>query len=535
MAIRVRDLRVASPDDGESLAAAAAARLRARRGELREISVVRRSLDARKRPPVWVVTVDVEIEGESTAEDAVLARAASATVFRAPEPPRPFRVGKTRGDFTPVVIGAGPAGLFAVLTFLEAGVVPVLVERGRPVEQRSRDVARFFRGAGLDPESNIQFGEGGAGTFSDGKLYTRRRDASLELVLRRFVEFGAPSEILTEGRPHIGTDRLRDVLRNLRATFREAGVELRFGERVERFEIAGGRLVEVALSGGASLRSPATVLATGHSARDTVLELARAGLALEAKPLAIGLRVEHPQWCVDVARYGARRDAGPRPLPPADYNLTAQVGDRGVYTFCMCPGGRILAATSETGAVVTNGMSAHSRGAPRANSGVVVTVEPRDFGGDRDPLAGIAFQRRWEAAAFELGGGDYRAPAQQLVDFIEERATESELRSSYRPGVRPALLDGCLPEWVAGALRDGLRRFGAEMPGFVNADAVLVGVETRTSSPVRIPRTGKGEAPGAATLYPAGEGAGYAGGITTAALDGMRAARHVLEAAGIRG
>ncbi|MBK7971755.1 MAG: hypothetical protein IPK07_00065 [Deltaproteobacteria bacterium] len=508
---------------------AAARALGIPRAAVRGVTLVRRSLDARTRPPRWVVTVDAEVEGE----DAVLEAARHPNVARAPAPPAPFAIGRRRGDVQPVVIGAGPAGLFAVMTFLEAGVVPRVVERGHPVERRSRDVARFFRGGAFDPESNIQFGEGGAGTFSDGKLYTRRRDADLELVLRRFVEFGAPSEILTDGRPHIGTDRLRDVLRNLRATFHEAGVVLGFGERAERFEVSAGRLEELVLSDGSVLRPHATLLATGHSARDTFAELARAGVALEAKPFAIGVRVEHPQWCVDVARYGARRETRGAGLPPADYNLTAEAAGRGVYTFCMCPGGRILAATSEAGAVVTNGMSAHSRAAPRANSGVVVSLEASDFGGASDPLAGVAFQRRWEEAAFALGGGDYHAPAQRLVDFLAGRPSEDPLRSSYRPGVTPTALDGCLPGWVIEPLREGLRRFGAQMPGFVNDEAVLVGVETRTSSPIRIPRTGGGEALGTAGLFPAGEGAGYAGGITTAALDGVRAARHALAALGL--
>ncbi len=529
MAIRVRDLRSRSRDDAEGWALAAARRLGVARAAVRGLVLVRRSLDARGRPPRWVVTVDVDVEGE----DAVLAASRHSNVARAPVPPAPFAVGRRRSEVQPIVIGAGPAGLFAVMTFLEAGVIPRVIERGREVERRSRDVARFFRGGAFDPESNIQFGEGGAGTFSDGKLYTRRRDADLELVLRRFVEFGAPSEILTDGRPHIGTDRLRDVLRNLRATFAEAGVVLDYGRRAERFEVAGGRLEELVLDDGSVIRPHAAILATGHSARDTFAALHRAGVSLEAKPFAIGVRVEHPQWCVDVARYGARREARGGALPPADYNLTAQAAGRGVYTFCMCPGGRILAATSETGAVVTNGMSAHSRSAPRANSGVVVTVDPADFGGGADPLAGIAFQRRFEEAAFELGGGNYHAPAQRLVDFLAGRPTEVPLRSSYRPGVRPAALDGCLPAWVVEPLREGLRRFGAQMPGFENDEAVLVGVETRTSSPVRIPRADSGEALGTAGLFPAGEGAGYAGGITTAALDGVRAARKVLAALGL--
>ncbi len=529
MPIRVRDLRCRSRDDSESWRESAAHALGVPLPTVRNVTLVRRSLDARRRPPVWVVTVDVEVDDE----DAVLARAGGARVVRAPELPAPFSVGRRRGDVQPIVIGAGPAGLFAVLTFLEAGVVPLLVERGQAVEQRSRDVARFFRGGAFDPESNIQFGEGGAGTFSDGKLYTRRRDADLERVLRRFVEFGAPSEILTDGRPHIGTDRLRHVLCNLRARFREAGVVERFGERAQRFELAHGRLAELVLAGGECLHPEATVLAAGHSARDTFAELERAGVALAAKPFAIGVRIEHPQWCVDVARYGSRRERAAGALPPADYNLTAQVAGRGVYTFCMCPGGRILAATSERDAVVTNGMSAHSRAAPRANSGVVVTVDPADFGGDAHPLAGIAFQRRWEQAAFEAGGGNYRAPAQRLVDFLAGRPSEVELRSSYRPGVTPSHLAACLPAWVVDPLADGLRRFGAQMPGFVSDDAVLVGVETRTSSPLRIPRNDGGEAEGVRGLFPAGEGAGYAGGITTAALDGMRAARNVLRVLGI--
>ena len=434
----------------------------------------------------------------------------------------------------PVVVGAGPCGLFAALTLAQMGFRPVILERGREVRQRTRDTWGLWRRGVLDPESNVQFGEGGAGTFSDGKLYSGVKEADRlgRRVLTEFVAAGAPAEILTSSKPHIGTFRLVSMVEAMRATIERLGGEYRFGTRVDDLDIEtradGGRLLRgLHLSGGGYLRCDHVVLAVGHSARDTFAMLHARGVFIEAKPFSLGVRIEHPQALIDRARFGAF--AGHKLLGAADYKLVHHGGDgRSVYSFCMCPGGRVVAATSEPGRVVTNGMSQYSRAEFNANAGLVVGVTPeRDFPGG--PLAGIELQRHWEARAFAAGGGGFAAPAQRVADFLAGRASIAlgPVAPSYRPGTAPADLAACLPAFAVTAIRAALPGFDRQIPGFAMADAVLTGVETRTSSPLRLRRDASLKSVNTSGLYPAGEGAGYAGGILSAGIDGIRVAEAV--------
>jgi len=485
------------------------------RGQAGPLRVLRRSLDARKgRPLGQRLRVLVARKGEA------LEPAAGA-------PPQP---GWPAGREPPrvVVVGAGPAGSWAALRLAEAGVPVTIVEQGKPVQPRRRDLALITRGQ-LTESSNYCFGEGGAGTYSDGKLYTRAKDREgVAEVIADLVRFGAPDDIAIDSRPHVGSNRLPRVLEALRAHLIELGVAYRFETAVAGLRTAGGRVRAVRLAGGDELPADVVVLAVGHSARPVYAWAAADGVALERKAIAIGVRIEHPQRLIDEIQYG---DAAGHPkLPPAFYELTSGDDDRGVYSFCMCPGGWIVPAATEADGVVVNGMSLSRRDSPFANAGIVVTVGADDFGpAAAGPLAGVALQRSTEQAAFRAGGGLFRAPAQRLGDFLDGRASTSVGASSYRPGLAPTDLREVLPDFVAQALRAGLRRMGTRLPGFLFADAVLVGVETRTSAPVRLLRDPKTlESPSLAGLFPCGEGAGYAGGIVSAALDGARVAARVL-------
>jgi uncharacterized FAD-dependent dehydrogenase len=428
------------------------------------------------------------------------------------------------------VVGSGPAGSWAALRLAEAGVPVTIVEQGKPVQPRRRDLALLTRGE-LSESSNYCFGEGGAGTYSDGKLYTRAKDrGGVADVIADLVRFGAPEDIAVDSRPHVGSNRLPRVLQALRAHLVGLGVDYRFEATVCGLRAAGGRVRAVRLAGGDELPADIVVLAVGHSARSVYTWAAADGIALERKPIAIGVRIEHPQRLIDELQYG---DAAGHPkLPPAFYELTSTDDDRGVYSFCMCPGGWIVPAATEPDGVVVNGMSLSRRDSPYANAGLVVTVAAADFGpAAAGPLAGVELQRQVEQAAFRVGGGRFRAPAQRLEDFLEGRASTSVGASSYRPGLAPADLTRVLPAFVAQALRAGLRRIGTRLPGFLFPEAVLVATETRTSAPVRMLRDAKTlESPSLAGLYPCGEGAGYAGGIVSAALDGARVAERVLGA-----
>ncbi|HVZ72526.1 MAG TPA: FAD-dependent oxidoreductase [Polyangia bacterium] len=485
------------------------------RGTAGEVVVVRRALDARKgRPLGHRLRVRAARVGERL-EVATPPRARPAWPAGKPPP----RV---------VVVGSGPAGTWAALRLAEAGVAATILEQGKPVQPRRHDLAAITRGR-LEPTSNYCFGEGGAGTYSDGKLYTRSKDREgVAEVLADLVRFGAPADVEVESRAHIGSNRLPKVLTTLREHLERAGVTYRFETSAAGLRREGGRVVAVRLVGGDEVPADAVVLAVGHSARDVYAWAARDGIALERKDIAVGVRLEHPQALIDRLQYGAAAEH-PR-LPAAFYELATEADGRGVYSFCMCPGGWIVPAATEPGGVVVNGMSLSRRDSPFANAGFVVTVRAADFGPDAaGPLAGLELQRSIERAAFAAGGGDFRAPAQRLGDFLAGRASAEVGETSYRPGLAAGTLDGVLPPFVVGALRAGLRRLGSRLPAFLHPEALLIAAETRTSAPVRMPRDPETlQSPGVAGLYPIGEGAGYAGGIVSAALDGARAAAKII-------
>jgi len=485
------------------------------RGQAGPFRVLRRSLDARKgRPLGQRLRVIVARREEALAPPS------------APAPSRRWPAGRPAPKV--VVVGSGPAGSWAALRLAEAGVPVTIVEQGKPVQPRRRDLALITRGQ-LVESSNYCFGEGGAGTYSDGKLYTRAKDREgVADVLADLVRFGAPADVEVEARPHVGSNRLPRVLQALRAHLIGLGVEYRFETTVAGLRAERGALRAARLAGGDELAADIVVLAVGHSARSVYAWAAAEGIALERKAIAIGVRIEHPQRLIDEIQYGAA--AGHPKLPPAFYELTSADADRGVYSFCMCPGGWIVPAATEADGVVVNGMSLSRRDSAFANAGLVVTVDAADFGpAAAGPLAGVELQRRVEQAAFRAGGGQFRAPAQRLADFLDGRASTSVGASSYRPGLVAGDLGQVLPGFVAQALRVGLRRMGARLSGFLFGDAVLVAAETRTSAPVRLLRDPKTlVSPSIAGLYPCGEGAGYAGGIVSAALDGARVADRVL-------
>ena len=536
--LRIHQLRLplaqAGAADGALYRRLAAQRLRIPEDDVLAASVSRRSVDARDRGDVhFTLTLDVRLASEK-AEKAMAAKfrpnqaayvpnseAETHSVFT--QKIQPYDRNRPR----PVVIGAGPAGLFCALGLAVRGARPLVLERGKPVEARAKDVETLERQGLLDPESNVLFGEGGAGAFSDGKLTCGLNDPYIRTVLQTFVECGAPDDILFSARPHIGTDLLRGVLTEMRKRLTALGGEVLFGHKATGFSLQNGRIAAVnavAIPGNIPLALPtdAVYLAIGHSARDTYAWLRALGVPMQQKPFAMGVRVEHPQAMIDRAQYGTA--AGLPGLPPADYKLNVPTPDgRGAYTFCMCPGGQVINASSEPEALNVNGMSLHARAGENANAALLVGVRPEDFGSD-DPLAGIALQRAIERAAFRMGGG-YAAPCQRVEDFLARRPSTGfgGIRPSYRPGVFPADIAECLPPFIADNLRLALPEMGKKLKGFDCPDALLTAPETRSSAPVRLLRDERRQSalPG---LYPLGEGAGYAGGIVSAAVDGLRAA-----------
>jgi uncharacterized FAD-dependent dehydrogenase len=518
--LRLTDIKLPLDHPPEALKAAILKKLKLPAEALADWRVFKRGHDARNRQAIaYIYTVDVTLKDESRApKDA------------RPTPDMAYRpVAQAPAQFQrPLVIGAGPCGLFAALILAQSGFRPILLERGKEVRARTKDTWGLWRRSVLNPESNVQFGEGGAGTFSDGKLYSQIKDPRHlgRKVLNEFVAAGAPEEILTEAHPHIGTFRLVTVVESMRQSIEALGGEYRFQSKVTDLLLTPERQLRgVKLESGEEIESRHVVLAPGHSARDLFEMLHERGVAIEAKPFSIGLRIEHPQGLIDKARFGRSVPE----LGAADYKLVHHAKNgRSVYSFCMCPGGTVVAAASEPGRVVTNGMSQYSRNERNANAGIVVGITPNeDYPGH--PLAGIALQRQWEEAAFAAGGGTYAAPAQLVGDFVAGKASAAlgEVIPSYRPGVTPTDLASCLPTYAIEAIREALPAFGKQIKGFDRADAVLTGVETRTSSPIRIARAADYQSLNTQGLYPAGEGAGFAGGILSAGVDGIRVAEAV--------
>ncbi|HUO03543.1 MAG TPA: NAD(P)/FAD-dependent oxidoreductase, partial [Rhizomicrobium sp.] len=509
--LRLASLRLPLDHAPDDLRAAIVKQLGIPPRALKSFTVVKRGHDARKKTKIfYVYTVDVTVEDEK----GLLAKP-RPNLQPAPDTHYKFVAQAPKTFVRPVVIGAGPCGIFATLVLAQMGFRPILLERGKIVRERTKDTWALWRKNILIPESNVQFGEGGAGTFSDGKLYSQIKDPRHlgRKVLTEFVHAGAPEDILTEAHPHIGTFRLVTMVESLRATIESLGGEYRFQSKVTDLILKDRAVEGVRLESGEEIATDHVVLAVGHSARDVFAMLHAQGVAIEAKPFSIGFRIEHPQSLIDKAMYGKSI----KQLGAAEYRLVHHAGNgRSVYSFCMCPGGMVVAATSEEGRVVTNGMSQYSRNERNANAGIVVGITPEDYAAyGSGPLAGIALQRHWESQAFLLGGGNYQAPAQRVGDFIQDRASAAlgTVTPSYRPGVTPTNLSAALPDYAVSAIREALPAFGRQLPGFAMDDAVLTGVETRTSSPVRVPRGADFQSLNTKGLYPGGEGAGYAGGI----------------------
>ena len=525
--IRITELRLPLEHPPEALPSAAAARLNLPQASIRTLTVFKRSHDARKKTALmFIYTVDLEIDGEAS----VLAKFSGDPKIAATPDTAYHFVTQAPAELArrPVIVGFGPAGIFAALVLAQMGFRPIVLERGKAVRERTKDTWGLWRNNVLDPESNVQFGEGGAGTFSDGKLYSQVKDPRHlgRKVLSEFVKAGAPEEILYVAKPHIGTFRLVSMVERMRREIESLGGEIRFQSRVTGLHIEHGQVRGVRLASGEEIAADQVVLALGHSARDTFAMLHAAGVFMEAKPFAVGFRIEHPQSLIDQARLGS--NAGNPLLGAADYKLIHHASNgRAVYSFCMCPGGQVVAATSEANCVVTNGMSQYSRAERNANAGIVVNVSPEDFSaGTSNPLAGIAFQRQLEGRAFELGGGNYNAPAQRVGDFLAGRPSTQlgAVIPSYQPGVCLTDLARALPDFAIAAMREALPAFARQIRGFDLPDAVLTGVETRTSSPLRITRGDDCQSLNVKGLYPAGEGAGYAGGILSAGIDGIKIA-----------
>ena len=528
--IRVSDLKLPFDHEEDALKNELLERLGISSDDLLDYTIFRRSTDARKRSAiyfVYIIDVTVRDEAKCLDRERVSPTPDMDYPFVAPpinEPP-PAPVGKNR----PVVVGLGPAGMFAALLLAQMGLCPIVIERGKKARARAQDVFGFWRKNQFNKKSNVQFGEGGAGTFSDGKLTTRIKNENnrVRKVLIEMAKAGAPEEIRRLAKPHIGTYKLIRVVRALRAEIIRLGGEVRFETQVTDVHIENDQVRGVTLDSGEQLDTNHLVVAIGHSARDTFQMLFDRGVYFEAKPFSIGARIEHPQKLINESQFG--QFAGDKRLGSADYKLVHHCSNgRGAYSFCMCPGGTVIGATSEPGRVVTNGMSYYSRNLPNANSALAIDISPADFG-DEHPLAGVEYQRIWEEKAYAAGGSNFYAPVQRVEDFLAQRPSKElgSVQPSYQPGVTPADLRDCLPEYITESMREAIPAMDRKLRGYAMPDAILTGVETRTSSPVRIKRDRDLQSVSVKGLYPAGEGAGYAGGIMSAAVDGIKVAEAV--------
>ncbi|EHT4940229.1 hypothetical protein VV99796_00121 [Vibrio vulnificus] len=526
--IRLTELRLPLDHEEGALLEAITAKLGIPAEQVLSFSMFRRGYDARKKTNIQLIyTLDIEVANQ----DKLLAKFSKDPHVRETPDMEYKYVAQAPANLTerPIVIGFGPCGLFAGLVLAQMGFNPIIVERGKEVRERTKDTFGFWRKRTLNPESNVQFGEGGAGTFSDGKLYSQVKDPNFygRKVITEFVEAGAPEEILYVSKPHIGTFKLVTMIEKMRAKILELGGEIRFSTRVDDIHMEDGQITGVTLSNGEELKSRHVVLAVGHSARDTFEMLHERGVYMEAKPFSVGFRIEHKQSMIDEARFGP--NAGNPILGAADYKLVHHCKNgRTVYSFCMCPGGTVVAATSEEGRVVTNGMSQYSRAERNANSAIVVGISPEiDYPGD--PLAGIRFQRELESNAYRLGGENYDAPAQKIGDFLKGRDPSAlgDVEPSFTPGIKLTDLEKALPPFAIEAIREAIPAFERKIKGFASEDGLLTGVETRTSSPVCIKRDKEYQSVNLKGFYPAGEGAGYAGGILSAGIDGIKVAEAV--------
>ncbi len=525
---RIENIRTSIDTHESEIRPLVCKKLRIPPSRLDKLIFVKKAIDARKKDAIqFVYTVDVTFKHER-----IFLKTYRPPGYLKIKPVKPyiFQIGSPQKSLKhpPVVVGTGPCGLFAGLLLARAGLSPIVIERGKPVKDRIRDVEDFIKNGTLNPESNIQFGEGGAGTFSDGKLYTLINDPRTHFIFKTLIDAGAPPEIAYSAKPHIGTDKLRDVVRNLRQMIANAGGILRFESKLTDIDVEDDSLKAIRINDEKNIETNRLILATGHSARDTMEMLHQRGLAIEQKAFSIGIRIEHKRILIDQAQYGAH--AGHPNLPSGIYKLSAHLGNgRGVYTFCMCPGGFVIPAASEPGHLVINGMSEYAQDQVNSNSALLVGVHPEDFGSDH-PLAGIDFQRHWEKQAFELGGATYAAPVQKIGDFLQDTVSETigEVTPSYRPRTIFAPLRDCLSDYVIESLKQGIHIFGKKLKGFDHPDAILTGIETRSSAPYRIVRDEKVES-NIRGIYPAGEGAGHAGGIVSAALDGIKAAEAIIQ------
>lgn len=522
--IRIREIALPPEHNVAQLSFEAAQALRISVSKIRKLTIVRRSVDARKKPDVKIVyTVDVAVDGN---ENKILKQSGCKRASIAND--KYYKVPKTTKEPAnrPVVVGFGPAGMFAALVLAIAGLRPLVLERGDDAVTRHEKVQKFWKTGELDPKSNVQFGEGGAGTFSDGKLNTGVNNPRIGWILEQFVKAGARENILFDAKPHVGTDVLLTVVQNIRQRIIALGGEVRFHAQVTGIRQENGTLTGLVINDSETVPCDKAIFAIGHSARDTFQYLQEIDLPLEAKPFAMGVRIEHPQQVIDQSQYGGYNPV----LPPADYKLVKHLADETVYTFCMCPGGYVVAAASEEGGVVTNGMSLADRDGENANAALLVTLNPKDFPGD-DPLAGMYWQQEIERKAFAAGRSNYCAPAQTVGDFLQGRPSvgAGSVIPTYKPGVKWCDLHDVLPAKITGALKEALPQLDNNLKGFAAPDSVLTAPETRSSSPVRIVRDESRQSAGLQGLYPAGEGAGYAGGIMSAAIDGMVSAEALIE------